>query len=107
MIWDFKAISPDTFGIVAVVFYKGMEQSGQVLFAPLLNLLLFANSTGSRPYSSMNTLSNDGLKAGHRRSMRGSAFLTLLDYTFARKCLAEFQDFINRTPDASMSVHDF
>jgi hypothetical protein len=38
MIWGFKVIAPDTFGIVAVVFYEGMEQMGQALFAPLLNL---------------------------------------------------------------------
>jgi hypothetical protein len=107
MIWGFKAISPGTFGIVAVVFYKGMEEMGQALFAPLLNLQLLANSTCSRPYSSMNTLFNNDLKSGHRRSMKGSAFLTPLDYTFAQKCLAEFQDFIKQTPDASMSVMVF
>ena len=87
MILGFKVIAPDTFGIVAVVFYEGMEQMGQALFVPLLNLQLLVNSTCSRSYSSMNTLFNDDLKAGHRRSMRGSAFLTPLDYTFARKGL--------------------
>jgi hypothetical protein len=80
---------------------------GQALFAPLLRLHLLADSTYSRPYSSMNTLFNDDLRAGHRRSMKGSAFIAPLDIKFARKCLLDFRNLIEQTPDAFMSIMVF
>jgi hypothetical protein len=106
-IWGFKALSPTSFGIVAAVFYNGVELTARVIFAKLLDLRILANSTYSRPYSSMNTLFNDDLRAGHRRSMKGSAFIAPLDLNFARECFQDFRDLIRETPDAFMSLMVF
>ena len=79
----------------------------KAIFAKLLSLRILADSTCNRPYSSMNTLFNDDLRAGSRRSMKGSAFVSPLDFKFADQCFRDFRDFIRQTPDAFMSLMVF
>lgn len=92
---------------MAAVFYNGPEPLAIALFEPLLKLKLLANSTQNRAYWTMNTLLNDDLRAGHRRSMKGSAFSFPLDYQFVKDCLQDFSDLIQQTPDAFMSIMVF
>ena len=107
LIWGFKALTPDTFGIVAAVFYNGPEPDGTALFGPLLKLRLLANTAQNRPYWTMNTLFNEDLRSGHRRSMKGSAFFAPLDLGFARTLLNDFRLLILQVPDAFMSIMVF
>ena len=55
----------------------------------------------------MNTLFNDDFRAGHRRSMKGSAFIAPLNLNFAFECFQDFRDLIRQTPDAFMSLMVF
>jgi hypothetical protein len=55
----------------------------------------------------MNSLFNADFMAGHRRSMKGSAFIAPLDLKFAQRCLQEFGEFLQKTPDALMSIMVF
>jgi hypothetical protein len=105
--WGFKALTPNTFAIVAAVFYNGPEPLGTALFDPLLKLQLLANSTQNRSYWSMNTLLNEDLRSGQRRSMKGSAFFAPLDLEFAKQCLHDFRGLISEIPDAESSIMVF
>jgi len=55
----------------------------------------------------MNALLNEDLKAGPRRSMKGSAFISPLDLKFAKTCFEDFRNLIQKIPDASMSIMVF
>ena len=100
-------MNPNTFGIVAAVFYNGSESLGTELFAPLLKLRVLANTTQNRPYWTINTLFNEDLRSGLRRSMKGSAFSAPLDLEYAKKLLDSFRCLIFKIPDAFMSIMVF
>lgn len=107
LIWGFKALSANTFCIIAAVFYNGPEPLATDLFSGLIGLKLHENFTGNRLYWTMNTLLNEDLKAGPRRSMKGSAFISPLDLKFAKTCLEDLRNLIQKIPDASMSIMVF
>lgn len=52
----------------------------------------------------MNSLLNDGLKAGLRRSSKGSAFISPMDLKFAKGYFQDFASFIEKNPDANRSI---
>ena len=55
----------------------------------------------------MNTLFNEDLRPGHRRSMKGSAFFAPLDIEFVKSLLNYFRVLIFDIPDAFMSIMVF
>jgi len=56
------------------------------------------------PYAAINGVLEQDVKAGFRRSMKGSAFMAPLDYEFSTRVLEDFANLVKRIPDAAISI---
>lgn len=90
--------------ILAIIFFNGTPEEGNTCFEPLLSLGPLANTTSSMPYEKLNTVINDALAPGFRRLMKGSSALAPLDLQLAEELLIEYSEFIERIPDANLSI---
>jgi hypothetical protein len=90
--------------ILAVVYYNGTESEAKEFYKPLLDLRPLADMTSVMPYEKVNTMLNDGLAAGFRRTMKGSAFMAPLSTTFAQSLFDDYEKFLKDVPDAALSV---
>lgn len=89
--------------IVTVLFFDGAEDEAKAFYEPLLSLEPLANKTSSMPYSSANAMLNPMAHYGFRRSMKGSAFIVPIDPEFAATLFKDYEDFLQKVPDATHS----
>jgi hypothetical protein len=96
------ACPPPTFTIslIVVVFFNGLQEEAETFFQPLLSLHPLINTATSIPYSNVNSILNELLGPGFRRSFKGSSTLAPFEIPFAEDILGDFEDLINRVPDA-------
>jgi len=90
--------------VVAVLFYNGSEEAGNAFFTPLLALGAMENTTAAISYPTLNTLHNESVLPGNRRTLKGSSFTYPLSATLATDVLADFETLIKDIPDASKSL---
>lgn len=90
--------------IMVISFFDGPEDEAKTFFEPVLSLGSLLDLTAPMPYSSANTMINDGMPHGFRRSMKGSAFIAPLDPKFAASLLQDYEDFLTAVPNAMHSA---
>ena len=90
--------------IMVLTFFDGAEDEAKAFFHPILSLVPLVNTTGPMPYSSANAMLNESMSYGFRRNMAGSAFMAPLDITFAASIFKDFEDFLQKVPNAVLSA---
>lgn len=90
--------------VLCVVMYNGTESESKEFFAPLLKLGPLIDSTTMMPYSSLNSMLNQMVPHGDRKSQKGSVFLFPMDPAFAHSILKDYSAFVKRVPDAGRTV---
>lgn len=90
--------------ILTLVFFDGPEEEAKRFFEPLLNLEPLANMTRMMPYPSANTLLNDTLVPGFRRSMKTSATMLPIDPVFASSMFKALEDLLLKIPNAALTL---
>jgi len=90
--------------ILVVLFYNGNESDAQSLYEPFLKMDASSSNISMIPYPQMNSILNEGLEHGLRRSMKGSACIYPLDLHLAETILRDFEEFVAKVPDADRSL---
>jgi hypothetical protein len=90
--------------IIVVLFYNGNESDAQSLYEPFLKMNASSSNISMIPYPQMNSILNEGLEHGLRRSMKGSACIYPLDLHLAETILGDFEEFVAKVPDADRSL---
>lgn len=90
--------------LLAPLFHNGSKTEAESVFAPLLSLGPIVNTTGSMPYSTVNSMLNPAAAHGGYKSVKGATYATPLRPAFFRSLLDEFVAFRTRTPEASALI---
>jgi hypothetical protein len=90
--------------VMAVLVYNGPEDEAKEFFGPLLKLNPIANTTQMMSYKKLNSMMNEGMDPGLRRTMKGSAFKAPLSPKYASSLFSEFESFRKQVPDAIATV---
>lgn len=80
--------------ILCVPFYNGPAAEAELFFAELLALGPLVNGAGTLPYSKMNSVINDAVAYGGRKTSGGSAVKLPLDKNFVQSVFDDFVGFI-------------
>ncbi|KAF4630347.1 hypothetical protein G7Y89_g7794 [Cudoniella acicularis] len=86
--------------VLVMLFYNGSEEDATAFFEPVLRIGPLVNQASVVPYPIVNTMLNDAMRHGFRRTMRGSGALAPFSTTLAEELFKDFQDFIKKVPDA-------
>jgi hypothetical protein len=90
--------------IMTILGFNGRSTEALEFYAPLLSLPTLVNTTSSMAYPQMNTMLNEGLGPGLRRTMKGSAFKPPFSLAQAESFFSDFETFREEVPDAVATV---
>lgn len=90
--------------ILTLLVFNGPEEEAKRFYEPLFSLKPLGNTTRVMPYASANTLLNDSMAHGFRRSMKASAAVLPIDPTFASNLFKDLEDLLEKVHDAVLSM---
>ena len=91
-------------GIVATLFYNGLQSEAEAIFKPLLDLPCIKKSCGMRPYSTMNSIFNYAVEYGGRKCTKGASAILPLSPLFVQNLLLDLAQLHKKVPNCRKSM---
>jgi hypothetical protein len=99
------ALSPDTRApvVTTVLFFNGSQEEGRTHFSRLVNLGCISTSMDMRPYAQANTMLDDAMPPGGRKSLLGVKLVPPIRPEFASRLLEEVGRKFTAVPELASS----